>query len=209
MTGSEMIEELSTRSGGDWQPTATTIYPTLQMLEDDALVATGQSDDGRRRYSLTDAGTAEVERIDARSSRMPWEAPASETPADLLVAIAETARVLVGAAAAANDEQKADLVALLEDVRRRIAAIVPETRARSGGQGWPGWPIKVPDWVFGGGGGGTAAEGAAPGPFGRNWRWWLGGEGDLDQEHGSASSWDVDEDDGEDDDDQDDGGVPV
>ncbi len=196
MSGSEVIGELSRRSGGEWRPTATTVYPMIQMLEDDALVASSQSDDGKRRYQLTDAGRAEAERISGTSPRKPWEQPADEAPGDLFVAIAETARALVGAAATADDEQRADLVALLGDLRRRIAAIVPETKA-SGGRSRPGgaWPINIPDWIFGGTRSGTAAGRGAPGGFGRGGPWWLGGEDEQERAKGSSDSWDEEEDD--------------
>ena len=55
MHGYEVIRELSERTGGVWEPSPGSIYPTLQLLEDEALVSVEESD-GRKQYSLTDQG---------------------------------------------------------------------------------------------------------------------------------------------------------
>src|SRR5919106_4340668 len=56
MHGYEMIQQLEERSGGRWRPSAGSIYPTLQLLEDEGLVS-GEEVDGKRVFSLTEAGT--------------------------------------------------------------------------------------------------------------------------------------------------------
>jgi DNA-binding PadR family transcriptional regulator len=55
MHGYQVIQELESRTDGRWRPSAGSIYPTLQLLEDEGLV-TSQDVDGRRTYTLTDAG---------------------------------------------------------------------------------------------------------------------------------------------------------
>jgi DNA-binding PadR family transcriptional regulator len=55
MYGYELIAEFEERSGGRWRPSAGSIYPTLTMLEEEGLI-TGAEDEGRRRFTLTDAG---------------------------------------------------------------------------------------------------------------------------------------------------------
>src|SRR5262249_36540539 len=55
MHGYEMITELEERTGGRWRPSAGSIYPTLQLLEDEGLVS-AEEVEGRRVYSLTEAG---------------------------------------------------------------------------------------------------------------------------------------------------------
>ena len=47
MHGYEMIQELEERTGGRWTPSAGSIYPTLQLLEDEGLVT--PDDDDRRK----------------------------------------------------------------------------------------------------------------------------------------------------------------
>src|SRR5262245_2110311 len=51
MHGYQVITELAERSGGEWRPSAGSVYPTLQQLEDEGLVR-AQERDGRRVYEL-------------------------------------------------------------------------------------------------------------------------------------------------------------
>jgi DNA-binding PadR family transcriptional regulator len=55
MHGYEVIQELERRTDGRWRPSAGSIYPTLQLLEDEGLV-TSEEVERRRTYALTDAG---------------------------------------------------------------------------------------------------------------------------------------------------------
>jgi DNA-binding PadR family transcriptional regulator len=55
MHGYQVIQDLESRTDGRWRPSAGSIYPTLQLLEDEGLVTSGDVD-GRRTYTLTDAG---------------------------------------------------------------------------------------------------------------------------------------------------------
>ena len=43
MHGYEMIKELEQRTGGAWVPSAGSIYPTLQLLEDEGLIGGQES----------------------------------------------------------------------------------------------------------------------------------------------------------------------
>src|SRR5215831_5958389 len=71
MHGYEMIKEIEERSGGAWTPSPGSIYPTLQMLEDEGLIS-GQEIEGKRRFTLTDAGKAEQE--SRAGEETPWDA---------------------------------------------------------------------------------------------------------------------------------------
>lgn len=55
--GYEMIKELEGRAGGFYTPSAGAVYPTLQLLEDRGWV-TSATDDGKKVYTITDAGRA-------------------------------------------------------------------------------------------------------------------------------------------------------
>jgi DNA-binding PadR family transcriptional regulator len=57
MHGYQIIQTLEQRTNGRWRPSAGSIYPTLQLLEDEGLVH-AQDVDGRKTYGLTDAGRA-------------------------------------------------------------------------------------------------------------------------------------------------------
>ena len=52
MHGYEIIAELSERTEGLWRPSPYSIYPTLQLLEDEGLV-TAQADDGGGRVGAS------------------------------------------------------------------------------------------------------------------------------------------------------------
>jgi DNA-binding PadR family transcriptional regulator len=67
MHGYEMMKALEEKSGGFYTPSAGTIYPTLQMLEDRNLV-TAQEADGKKVYSITDAGRAFLEEQQQKAS---------------------------------------------------------------------------------------------------------------------------------------------
>src|SRR6266576_5108647 len=70
MHGYEMITELDERTGGRWRPSAGSIYPTLQLLEDEGLVA-AEEVEGRKVYSLTDTGKEAAP--DRTEGGRPWE----------------------------------------------------------------------------------------------------------------------------------------
>ncbi|MFJ8659332.1 PadR family transcriptional regulator [Streptomyces sp. NPDC093795] len=68
MHGYEMIREIGERSDGAWKPSPGSVYPTLQMLEDEGLI-TSESEGGKKLFTLTDTGRAEAE----DGPEAPWE----------------------------------------------------------------------------------------------------------------------------------------
>jgi DNA-binding PadR family transcriptional regulator len=60
MHGYELIQRIQDKSGGVWVPSPGSIYPALQQLEDEGLVAFDRVD-GRKTATLTEAGQAYVE----------------------------------------------------------------------------------------------------------------------------------------------------
>ncbi|MEX0174091.1 PadR family transcriptional regulator [Streptomyces sp. LMG1-1-1.1] len=68
MHGYEMIREIGERSDGAWKPSPGSVYPTLQMLEDEGLI-TSASEGGKKLFTLTDTGRAEAE----EGPEAPWE----------------------------------------------------------------------------------------------------------------------------------------
>jgi DNA-binding PadR family transcriptional regulator len=57
--GYQIIQEIAQRSGGLWRPGSGSVYPALQLLEDEGLVR-AEEVDGKKRYRLTDEGKAYV-----------------------------------------------------------------------------------------------------------------------------------------------------
>ncbi|MFB8210066.1 PadR family transcriptional regulator [Streptomyces sp. NPDC056010] len=68
MHGYEMIQEIGERSGGAWRPSPGSVYPTLQLLEDEGLI-TSASEGGKKLFTLTDTGRTEAE----TGPEAPWE----------------------------------------------------------------------------------------------------------------------------------------
>jgi DNA-binding PadR family transcriptional regulator len=69
MHGYEMIQELESRTGGIWRPSPGSVYPTLQMLEDEGLIE-AEASGGRKRFTLTEAGRPEAE---TAAQNPPWQ----------------------------------------------------------------------------------------------------------------------------------------
>jgi DNA-binding PadR family transcriptional regulator len=63
--GYGIMHQLFETSGGRWRPSAGSVYPTLQVLEDEGLV-TREEKEGRRVFSLTEKGLAAAAKADAR-----------------------------------------------------------------------------------------------------------------------------------------------
>jgi DNA-binding PadR family transcriptional regulator len=63
--GYELMQRLEERTGGRWRPSPGSVYPHLQLLEDEGL-ARGRDDNGRKVYELTGTGQSEAESSQAR-----------------------------------------------------------------------------------------------------------------------------------------------
>jgi DNA-binding PadR family transcriptional regulator len=54
--GYEIIKELEEKSGGAYAPSAGTVYPTLQLLEDMGYASVTLEEGGKKVYTITDEG---------------------------------------------------------------------------------------------------------------------------------------------------------
>src|SRR5438445_7205208 len=70
--GYEVIQSLEEKSGGAWRPSPGSIYPTLQLLEDEGLVRSEERD-GKRVYEVTDAGREESAKRLEDAGGPPWK----------------------------------------------------------------------------------------------------------------------------------------
>jgi len=62
MHGYQLMQAINDRSGGRWAPSPGAIYPTINQLEDEGLVAV-TADAGRKLVTLTDSGREHVESL--------------------------------------------------------------------------------------------------------------------------------------------------
>jgi DNA-binding PadR family transcriptional regulator len=125
--GYQIIQELTERTGGVWQPSPGSIYPALQQLEDEGLVRVVEVE-GRKAYELTDEGRKHVdERKDEIGA--PWEtiveaAPASEAE------LRDLGRQLFGAlmqvAHAGSEKQVQQAKEVLADTRKALYRILAD-----------------------------------------------------------------------------------
>ena len=124
MHGYEMIQQLEERTAGRWRPSAGSIYPTLQLLEDEGMVR-AEEVEGKRVFSITDAGRERVaERADAKP---PWEQDEARSALhklrDETAGVADAARQV---ARAGDDSQLDEAIEVLTETRKRLYRMLAE-----------------------------------------------------------------------------------
>jgi len=137
MHGYQLIQEVSARSGGAWQPSPGAIYPTLQRLEAKGLVHS-EEDGDRRVFSLTDLGRTVADRLRA-AGVTPWEtAPADAERTELRREIGLLIDAIRQSFRAATPEQRRRVGTILAETRRGIYRILSEepvaTESDAGGR---------------------------------------------------------------------------
>jgi DNA-binding PadR family transcriptional regulator len=126
MHGYEIIGELTERTDGLWRPSPGSIYPTLQLLEDEGLV-TAQADEagGKRRYALTEEGRRAAAEV--AQGPAPWEAVAAGAPEGaraLRQALVRLLPVVRQVMMSGGPREYEEVAKLLDETRRRIYAIL-------------------------------------------------------------------------------------
>jgi len=134
MHGYEMIAELEERTDGLWRPSPGSVYPTLQLLEDEGLVR-AEADGERRRYSLTDEGQAAAARV--LEGGTPWSRVGDEAGGEAARALREAAFTTMAAvrqvAFVGGEAEQRAAAELLEQTRQRLYRLLggldePEAR---------------------------------------------------------------------------------
>ena len=123
MHGYQIIQAIEARTGGAWKPSPGSIYPTLQLLADEGLVSSEQVGE-RKVYSLTEAGTTA-----SAESTLPGEPRRKhdfERSAALPKAGAKLAQAAAQVAHSGTPEQAERAVAVIDDARRKLYAILAE-----------------------------------------------------------------------------------
>ncbi len=69
--GYALIQNLEAKTEGRWRPSPGSVYPALNLLNDEGLVSATERD-GKQIFELTDAGRAEAEQRIAQGS-LPWD----------------------------------------------------------------------------------------------------------------------------------------
>jgi DNA-binding PadR family transcriptional regulator len=61
MSGSELMEEISKNTGGNWKPSPGSIYPMLSWLQDNQYIKELPLENGLKRYEITQTGKEQFE----------------------------------------------------------------------------------------------------------------------------------------------------
>jgi len=72
MHGYEIISTIEEKSKGIWRPSAGSIYPTLQLLEEKGLLSS-QEMDGKKVYTLTDEGRQAADYEEKEQPTFDWK----------------------------------------------------------------------------------------------------------------------------------------
>lgn len=123
--GYDLIGRLEARSQGRWRPSPGSVYPTLQLLEEGGLL-TSETLDGKKVYSLTEAGRADVA---ARAERgfSPWGDGGEEQPGTGLRSAITQLAAAAWQVGQSGDAAMAEATAtMLNDTRRRIYELLAQ-----------------------------------------------------------------------------------
>jgi DNA-binding PadR family transcriptional regulator len=123
MHGYQIIREIEERSGGSWKPSAGSVYPTLQLLADEGVISAEESN-GRKIYSLTEAGREEAT---GQHASAPWSSAGFPAGTGSLPrAGVELAQATAQVGRSGSREQVQQAVAVLDEARRRIYSILAQ-----------------------------------------------------------------------------------
>ncbi len=84
--GYEIIKRIEDRTKGMWKPSPGSVYPTLQMLEEQGLVKS-RDEDGKKVYELTKEGKAQAK---TEKDYHDWEKLGKSDFAELKMLAAQT-----------------------------------------------------------------------------------------------------------------------
>jgi DNA-binding PadR family transcriptional regulator len=124
MHGYQVIQELETQSGGRWRPSAGSVYPTLQQLEDEGIVRSSEVD-GRRVYSLTDEGRTAAAATPTRRPR--WaDADASHDARDIRGLAMQLVGAVIQVSKMGSPKARQEARDILIDARRQMYRLLAE-----------------------------------------------------------------------------------
>ncbi|MFI9650292.1 PadR family transcriptional regulator [Streptomyces sp. NPDC052040] len=125
MHGYEMIQEIAERSGGAWKPSPGSVYPTLQLLEDEGLIAS-ESEGGKKLFSLTEAGRTAAE----DGPEAPWEEASRGVDWEALHEIRQAGFGLMEAFGqvwkTGSKEQREKALAIINEARKKLYLILAD-----------------------------------------------------------------------------------
>lgn len=125
MHGYEMIQQIAERSNGLWKPSPGSVYPTLQLLDDEGLITASESAGSKKLFELTEQGRGAAEKIETP----PWDEiteGADPGHMNLRAAAGQLFGAVGQSAHTASAEQQQRIVDILNNARREIYGILGE-----------------------------------------------------------------------------------
>jgi DNA-binding PadR family transcriptional regulator len=119
--GYELIKELEQKFGGSYAPSPGSVYPTLQLLEDEGLVRSTERD-GKRVYEIPEAGRAEAASRVEQDGGPPWEVAGRGTRPgrEVRSEFAQLFHAFKQIAAVGSPEQIDRALTIVRDARREL-----------------------------------------------------------------------------------------
>jgi len=122
--GYGLIKTIAGKTSGAWRPSPGSIYPTLQQLVDEELIA--PLSEGRRTdFALTDAGKAYVAEH-AEELENAWNSDAEGSGPAFHQSVGKLMGVIHQFRAAATEEQRTAAVEKLDETRRALYRILAD-----------------------------------------------------------------------------------
>jgi DNA-binding PadR family transcriptional regulator len=125
--GYDMMQTLEDKTGGAWRPSPGSVYPTLQLLEDEGLVHSDERD-GKRVYEITEAGREEATRRIEEAGGTPWELAGrgGRRVGEFRVAIAPMLVAFKQILTSGTPEQVERALEIVRDARRQLYQLLAE-----------------------------------------------------------------------------------
>ena len=121
MHGYEIMSTLEARSHGIWRPSPGSVYPTLQLLEEQELVSSADAH-GKKVFTLTEKGLA---KLGKNGSTQPWEQKhlSGMRFREIMSAVHDIMKTLKVVVFQGSEEDNAEAKALLEELHTKLTSI--------------------------------------------------------------------------------------
>jgi DNA-binding PadR family transcriptional regulator len=125
--GYDVIQRLEEKTSGAWRPSPGSVYPTLQLLEDEGLTRSSERD-GKRVYEITDQGREQAAQRVEEAGGTPWEiAGRNDTGAgELRNALRQLLIASKQVGASGNQQQVERMLEILKRARKEIYTMLAE-----------------------------------------------------------------------------------
>lgn len=136
INGYQVIQQIAARSHDAWRPSPGSVYPTIQQLQDEGLVAEDE-ERGRRTLRLTDDGATHV-RDNAEALAAVWEPFESSRRgesrssgskadyADLKPEIGQVMSAVWQIVSSGSDQQRRAAIDILVETRRKLYGVLAD-----------------------------------------------------------------------------------